>query len=73
MSCPDCGDELVVRLARGRVPHFAHRPRRKCDAAKARARSAAERRRARLAAQRAAADVDDTQPSLFDLPAPDDA
>lgn len=69
-QCPDCAVELIVRLPKDRVPHFAHPSGRRCDAAHLRQARAA-RRREEVAARKAAARLErgqvDGQDVLFAL------
>ena len=58
--CPACAQELVVRLPRERVPHFAHRPHAGC--------TGEPRAKVHRRARRELAGEVDGQGFLFDLP-----
>ena len=57
--CPQCGQDLIVRVPRERVPHFAHHPHAGCTGKRATVR--------RRAHERDRDETDEDQLTLFDL------
>ena len=69
-SCPDCGNQLVVRLPATRVAHFAHLPGSRCTAKLTKAARRSEQRRqaaARRARRRDEEAAAAGQESLFEI------
>jgi hypothetical protein len=68
VACPSCGELLVVRVPRKRVPHFAHPAGKRCDEGvrlRQAARKSARSHRRMVAQAQAAASAG--QEDLFDL------